>query len=108
MAKGKIAVIGDKESIIAFKAVGMETFPVEKDKDEIRKTLRRLANEEYSVIFITEEACEGQDEILERFMAQPFPSIIPIPSSNGTMGLGMTNLKRNIEKAIGADILLGE
>ena len=38
----KIAVLGDKDSILGFKALGLETFPVE-SVEEGKKTLHDLA-----------------------------------------------------------------
>ena len=32
-------------------------------------------------------------------------AIIPIPSKTGALGIGMANIKRSVERAVGADIL---
>ena len=50
----KIAVIGDKNSVLAFKALGLDVFTVTDDL-EARKTVNRLAKNQYGVIFITEQ-----------------------------------------------------
>ena len=42
MANGKCAVIGDRDSILLFKAVGIEVYPVT-DGEQANKTLHRLA-----------------------------------------------------------------
>ena len=41
----KIGVIGDRESILGFKAVGLDVFPVD-DPDEARKILKRIGPED--------------------------------------------------------------
>ena len=33
------------------------------------------------------------------------PAIIPIPGRAGTIGMGMTSVKKSVERAVGADIL---
>ena len=38
----KIGVIGDRESILGFKAVGLDVFPTD-DPEEAKKTLKRIA-----------------------------------------------------------------
>ena len=48
----RAAVIGDRDSIYGFAALGLEVFPVT-DSEMGSKTLRRLAEGEYAVIYIT-------------------------------------------------------
>ena len=48
----KIAVVGDKDSILAFKALGVDVFPVY-DGDEARRTVDTIARDKYGIIFIT-------------------------------------------------------
>ena len=46
---GKMAIVGDGDSIMVFKAAGVATFPAENEK-KARDTLRRIAKE-YQIIF---------------------------------------------------------
>lgn len=102
----KIAAVGDMDSVMGFKALGIDVHPTE-GNDKTAQAVFRLAKEGYAVIFITEQAAEGIGETISRFATQPFPAIIPIPSNQGGTGLGMRQLKQNVEKALGADILFG-
>ncbi|MDL2217332.1 V-type ATP synthase subunit F [Christensenellaceae bacterium OttesenSCG-928-M15] len=103
----KIGVVGDRDSILLFKAVGLDVF-FETDPDPASKTIYRLAREGYQVLFLTEELYEQCGEAIQSFKSEAFPAIIPIPSNQGTKGIGMSELKANVEKAIGADILFSE
>lgn len=103
MREGRIAVVGDKDSILGFKAIGLDVFPVE-GETQARDTVHTLART-YSVIFITEPVARQIESLLKRYAARPYPVIVPIPSSEGKTGFGMDNIRANIEKAIGADIL---
>lgn len=103
MSNNKIAVIGDKDSILAFKAIGAEVFPV-KNYFDAAETLKRLARD-YAVIFITEDIALNINEIIERYKTHPYPAVIPIPSAIGSTGYGLKNITKNLEKAIGMDIL---
>ena len=103
MRNDKIAVIGDKDSVLAFKAAGADVFPVRND-EEASETLKK-ASRTYSVIFITETLAESISETLDRYKARPFPAVIPLPSASGSTGLGMRNISENVEKALGTDIL---
>ncbi len=103
----KMGVIGDRDSVLGFKAAGLDVFAVS-SASEAQHTLHRLAREDYAVIFIVEQTAGMIPEAIDRYKAQPMPAIIPIPGSRGGEGLGMRGLRKNIEKAIGADILFGK
>ncbi|NLN97893.1 MAG: V-type ATP synthase subunit F [Eubacteriaceae bacterium] len=99
----KIAVIGDRESVMIFQALGFRTIYAEK-KEEINKAIHDLATSQYAVIYITEQAAATAMQTIELYKTSPYPAIIPIPSRLGTLGLGQKIIKENIEKAVGADI----
>ncbi len=103
MRNDRIAVVGDKDSVLAFKAVGLDVFPIN-DVAEAEHTVKVLARD-YAIIFVTEEVAMAAAELLKRYKSRPYPAIIPIPSNAGTNGFGMQGVKADVEKAIGADIL---
>lgn len=103
----KIAIIGDTESTLGFLAVGFSVFPATSG-EQAAKTLVRLASEGYAIIYITEDlACEITDTI-SRYKDSPTPAVIMIPGKSGSRGIGMHNIKKSAERAIGADILFKE
>ncbi len=104
MATYKIAVIGDKDSILGFKTIGVDTFPVTGSEAAL-KILKKLVADDYGVIFITEELAGELHDILDGLNKRFLPAVVLIPNSKGTLGIGMEQIKRNVEKAIGADIL---
>lgn len=102
----KIGVIGDHESVLGFKAVGLDGFPCA-DSIEARKVLHRIAKEDYAIIYITEGFCKDMIEELDKYKDMRIPAIIPIPGMDGSYGIGMQNVKKSVERAVGADILFG-
>ena len=106
MSMYKIAVIGDKDTVLAFKSLGVDIFPV-LDHKEASFTITKLAKEKYAVIFITEQVAKEIPEKIAQFKNQMLPAITLIPSNQGSLGIGITEVKRSVEKAIGADILFG-
>lgn len=102
----KIGVVGDTDSIIGFKTLGIDIYPA--TGGDVTATLNRLATGGYAIIFVTEQAAEAAAETIERYKTSPFPAIIPIPGNRGTTGFGMQGIHANVEKAIGADILFKE
>ena len=98
----KIGVVGDKDSILAFKALGV-VFPVVR-KDEPRKTIDTLANENYGIIFVTEQVAALVEETVERYNRELLPAIILIPNNQGSSGIGIQKINDYVEKAIGSNI----
>lgn len=103
--QGKMAIIGDSDSILAFKAGGVDAYGAT-DAIVAKETLKKLAKE-YDVIFITDDLAKELDEYLNRFLEKPYPIIVPVPSKNGSTGYGMQKLKDEMEAALGVDILFG-
>lgn len=100
----RIAVLGDKDSIYGFAALGLEIYPTE-DPTIAIETLRKVVNRNYAVIFITEALAVKIPEEIDRYRYRTTPAIILIPGIIGNTGMGLYNVKRTVEKAVGSDIL---
>ena len=100
----KIGVVGDKDSVLAFKALGIDVFPVP-GPEEARKTIDRLAMNDYAVIFVTEQVAKDVGETIDRYNRETLPAVILIPSNQGTLNIGMQRISDNVEKAVGVNIL---
>lgn len=103
----KIGVIGDRESVLGFKAVGLDVFPCD-SADEAEKTLRTIAKESYAIIYITEQLYQYIQDAVDEYADTRLPAVIPIPGKEGTLGIGMTSVRKSVNRATGADILFGE
>jgi len=105
----KIAVIGGSDSVIGFKALGLDTFAVD-NEEETRRTLRELTRarenkDAYAIIYIEENKAAAVLDEIRKFDELPSPAIILIPGRDGPIGLGQSALKQAVEKAVGSDIL---
>ncbi len=101
----KIAVLGDRESVMGFKALGLEVHSAE-HAAEARKILHRLARDgETAIIYLTEQYAAQMDDEIAKYKEQVLPAIILIPGKSGSLGIGMQNIKDSVERAVGADIL---
>ena len=105
----KIAVLGDRDSVLGFKALGLDIFPVE-GTEEARQTLHKLARPaagaqaEYAIIYITEQLASVLSADIEKFKTSVVPAVILIPGKGGSLGLGAQALQKAVERAVGADI----
>lgn len=102
---GKIAVIGDGESVTAFMAIGAAVFGV-KDEYDAADTLRRLAkSNEYAVILVTENYAAKMEQLMQKLKERPYPAVLCVPGVTGSNGFGMKGVRKDVEKAVGVDIL---
>ena len=104
MASYRIAVMGDKDSVLGFKALGLATYAVD-SAEEARTTLHRIAKEDFAVIYVTETLAVELEHDINRYKDNLTPAIILIPGKEGSLGIGMSNIKKAVERAVGADIL---
>ena len=100
----KIAVVGDADSIYGFAALGLDIFPVG-DSTEGGALLRKLAENEYGIIYITEALATQLGEELAHYKQRRLPAVIPIPGVYGNTGIGIKNVKKSVEQAVGSDII---
>ena len=100
----KMGVVGERDAVLAFKAIGMQAIPVS-TPEQTTAALHKLATAGVPVIFITESCARMVPESLEKYKTDPSVAVIPIPGSQGTDGFGHSRVRANVEKAIGADIL---
>ena len=100
----RIAVIGDWESVMGFRALGLDTYPVT-SVDEAKEKVKELAKTDCAIIYLTEQLAKDMEDVLARYKNELRPAIIMIPGREGSLGIGVNNIQRAIERAVGADIL---
>ena len=99
-----IAVLGDRQSVLGFKALGLAVVPAE-TPEEGREALHRLAHEGCTIIYITEQLAQALQADIARYNDCVTPAVILIPGKGGSLGIGKANVKKSVERAVGADIL---
>ena len=87
----KVAILGERESVIGFMALGFSVHEVN-DAEEAAKKLP----EQY--------AMQSEDTI-ELYKDMPRPAILSVPGHEGSKGYGMNSIRSAVERAVGADIL---
>lgn len=100
--KGKTAIIGDGESILVFKAVGVEPFPVSTAAEA--ETVLSEISKTYKIIFITDDVAVQIDDKIKKYTDKSYPIIVSVPSKAGSNGYGEKNLTDAMEKALGINI----
>lgn len=114
----KIAIIGTKDQILGFKAMGVTAVNAG-NAEEAKERLFELVAEEvelgdgemrkkYAIIYMLEEymAPLTKDDY-KKLNKEALPAVVPIPGVKGTKGFGLTRIKRMVEQAVGSDIFGG-
>ncbi len=101
----KIAVMGDRDSIYGFAAIGMDVYPVTDAAAAVKK-IKALTEGGYGVIYVTEALhakLPAEDQ-----GAGMLPAVIPIPGIADNTGLGVARVRKFVEQAVGSGILFGD
>ena len=101
-----ICIIGDRDSVLGFKALGYTTYIID-NAYEAERMLEKIADD-FAVIFIIEQYVEEIRSVIDRYRDKKLPAIIPVPGRDGTTGLSMRTIRDAMERAVGADILFKE
>ena len=100
----KFYVIGDRQTVLGFRLVGIEGTDVT-DRDEALAALKTVvAEKEVGIVLIT-EAIAGQvrDEVEARLYGMGFPLVLEIPDSQGPSP-DRPGIEDIVRKAIGISI----
>ena len=100
----KIAAVGDWESVMGFKALGLDTYPVA-GADEARDLIHKLAKEDCAIIYLTEGVARHLGDVIEKYKKETTPAIILIPGREGSLGIGKQSMDEAIERAVGSGII---
>lgn len=100
----RIAVVGEKDSIYGFAALGLEIFPVKTSK-EAKLLAKKLIKEKIAILYLTESIIsELYDELIE-LTAENITSVVSIPDLSSNSNFGLNKLRETVIKAAGMDIL---
>ena len=100
----KIGIIGNKDAILPFRIIGFDIYPV-KTASEAQETIHNLVEQNYGIIYLTEDIAKEIPETIGHYDTQVTPAIILLPTHKGNLGIGLKRIHDNVEKAVGVNIL---
>jgi len=103
--KGKIAVLGDLGSIMGYRGLGLEVYPVTVETDVQQELRSLIQSDDYVVIFLTEQFYERCAAVIDEYRHQFLPAIVSIPSAGEQEGLALQSTQEAVRRAVGFDIL---
>jgi V/A-type H+-transporting ATPase subunit F len=100
--RAQIAVVGNRETVVAFQAAGLSVHPVAAGPEAAAK-VEQLVAEGFRVIFFTEELFAHLGPVLERYRKRAVPCLVALPESAGSQE-SVARLKEVVKRAVGADV----
>lgn len=101
----KIAVLGERDSVIGFAALGLSIFIAE-DGGEAENQFKKIARSgEYAIIYVTETYAGRLAPEIAKYRDRIAPAVILIPGVGGVSGIGRRSLDEAVEKAVGSIIV---
>lgn len=101
----RIAIIGSIDTVLPFKSIGLNDFPVSSSK-EAEDILKKIIREDYGIIYIEESfAKEFLNVIYELNKEDQNIVLSIIPGAKGGGNFSLQKLRLSIKRAIGMDIL---
>jgi V/A-type H+-transporting ATPase subunit F len=101
----KIGIIGEKKSVLAFQALGIQTFGVSGEED-LNIILQEIGADDFAVIFVTEDIMQKYGPEIESLMRGTLPAVLVVPGVSGVGQKGKESLKKIMERALGSDALV--
>jgi V/A-type H+-transporting ATPase subunit F len=107
----EIAIIGPKDAIIGFSALGVVPFEAY-NAEETLEALRKIKSEKnsqdiarFAIVLVAEDLIVliPKDEY-KKLTKDALPAIISVPGISGTIGFGEEKIRRMVEQAVGSDI----
>ena len=108
MAMYKIGIIGERNSVLGFMALGFSVHEAANAEEAAKKLHTLVRSGEYAVLFLTEDYAAQLEEETNRYKDMPLPAVVSVPGQGGSTGYGINLIRSAVERAVGADILFKE
>ena len=105
--EGKVAVLGDADFVMPFSALGVDTYAVSHEREQIVKAAEQIVRQEYALLVVAETIAAAADEVLAATETKPTPCVVVVPFTQASAGFASEALGRVLKLATGIDILRG-
>jgi V/A-type H+-transporting ATPase subunit F len=100
-----MAAVGSYDSILPFKAIGLDVVVItEENHNSLAQIMNKFARSGYAALFLEESLFAEYQKDVDEIGESTDMSIIPVPNQSGSMGVGLSSIRHNVERAVGMDI----
>jgi V/A-type H+-transporting ATPase subunit F len=103
--EGKVAVLGDADFVMPFSALGVDTFAVEQQGEQIVGAAEKIVEARYALVVVAEDVAKAADEVFGETESEPIPCVVVVPFTTESEGFATEALGQVLKLATGIDIL---
>jgi vacuolar-type H+-ATPase subunit F/Vma7 len=103
--EGKAAVLGNADFVMPFSALGLDTFAVEADPENVTQTASEILQKRYALIVVAENVAPMAQEVFATTVKHSIPCIVVVPFTTESEGFATRELGKVLKIATGIDIL---
>ncbi len=101
----KIVIIGEKEDVLPYQSIGVKVEPVRTIAEAVAVLRKTVQDPQVAIILITENMAEQCLDTITDLRNKTAKAITIVPTQQGSRHAGMTELSKEIGRAVGMDIL---
>ncbi len=105
--EGKVAVLGDADFVMPFSALGVDTYAVGHEREQIAAAAEQIVDAKYALLVVSENVAAAADEVLAATESKPTPCVVVVPFTQESEGFATEALGKVLKLATGIDILKG-
>ena len=102
---GKAAALGNEDFVMPFTALGLVSFAVEDDPEQIRKAAQEILDQKYSLVVVAEDAAHIANDVFAQTAGMALPCVVVVPFTEEPKGFAVQSLGRALKLATGIDIV---
>ena len=103
--ESKVAVLGGTDFVMAFSALGLDTFAVEAEAAAVQEIAADILKQRYGLVVVAENVAEYAEEVFCETERDATPCIVVVPFLAESKGIATKSLSRLLKIATGIDIL---
>ncbi len=103
--EGKVAVLGDKDFVMPFSALGLDTFATSAEKAETGEIAKKILKGKYALIIVAENVASAAENVFSIAKNMPLPCIVVVPFTTEPSGFATKSLGEALRMATGINIL---
>ncbi|MBL7106438.1 MAG: hypothetical protein ISS77_02360 [Phycisphaerae bacterium] len=103
--KNNVAALGSSDFVMPFAALGLDTFAVSGDEQEIIKNAQDILEKKYVLIVVAENVAKIADQVFVQRAKNATPCVIVVPFTTESQGYATQSLGQALKLATGINIL---
>jgi len=103
--EGKAAVLGSADFVMAFSALGLDTFPTEPTPAKVEENAASILKQKYALVVVAENIARSAQVVFDTTQRNAMPSVVVGPFTTEPEGVATESLGKMLMMATGINIL---